>query len=295
MSMLRQNFPVRRLTFLTILLGGLNLPCPQPTDAQTPAPAKEAESLEEIVHQARTTSPADKIAPTMSSTLADSAHSEMLNKLYSAELMRPLSDRFDRMVPGGFKAALAHAREAGLPESLLAEIETVRAMFDVNFPAFVAAAARMEASRPNWKETASMFNTQREFDIYLALVRGAVARERSAPGSFAQAAMRMRKRDIARAVYNDLRMVDGCTDMYCIENNVRFGGTIPVDAWLAKVNPKTHLAINKGTDVTGQPFGPQRAGTMPAVPEATYKAVADAVPDDFWKPYRIPTVATAQR
>ena len=282
-----------RLPLFRIFL--LALICAGRVGAQTPAPVKEPASLEEIMRQPHTGAPTDKIAPTMGGLPAYDAHTQMLRRLYPEELMEPLSDHFDRTVPGGFPAALAHARDAGLPDAMLAEIEVSRAMFDVNFPTLIAAGRRMEAARPNWQESASLFPTQREFDLFLAMVRSTVAQERAKPGSFAQTAMRLRKRDIARAVYNDLRQVDGCSDQYAILHNTRMGQLIPVEGWMAYVNPKSHLAVNKGADVTGQPFGPQRAGDMPAVPEATYRAVADAVPDDFWKPYRVPTVATAQR
>ena len=263
--------------------------------APTPTPAKEAESLEEMTRHPSVGPEPDKIAPSMNGMPTYKAHAERLRQLYSAEVMDPLSDHFDRTVPGGFKAALERARRAGVPDGLLAEIESMRAVFDVNYPALVATLPRMRDSWQHWDEKASVFPNRKEFEIYLRLTFDTVERERKVPGSFAQTAMWMRKHDIARAVYNDLRQVDGSSMQYALMHDPRPGAVIPVEGWMSYVNPKSHLAINKGTDVTGQPFGPQVIGKDPAVPEATYRAVADAVPDDFWKPYRIPAAKTAQR
>lgn len=287
----------RPLSFLAalILAGAATLPVVglvQAQQAQAPA------DPEELSHRAAQHPSAEslKAAREAADNSPAHVHEEMLRRLYTAEVIDPLTDNFDRTTPGGFKAALARARTAGVPGALLAELEVSRAAFDVNFPDLVAALPRMEAARAHWQVSASIFPSPRDFDAFLSIMHNVVARERAEPGSFAPVALRARKRAIARAVYGDLQTIDGASDMYVIENNVHLGQTVPVEGWLAKIaesHPKSHLVINRGADVTGQPFGPQRFGDLPAVPPVTYRALADAVPDEFWKPYRIPNAPAA--
>ena len=208
--------------------------------------------------------------------------------LYPDSLLKPLIDNYDRSVPGGFPVALAHARAAGLPENLLAELEVTHAMFEGDFPALVAALPHLQAARPTWQERTSMFPSFKDFDYLLTLVTESVKRESVAPGSFAQTADRVRKRDIARAVYNDLRVVEGSSDQYSLLHNCHRGDFIPLEGWLAYAPSKARVWANRGADVLGHPFGQQRVGEQPSVPAETYKVVADAVPDSFWAPYPIP-------
>lgn len=221
------------------------------------------------------------------------AHEELLKRLYPPELTDPLKDPFDRTVPGGFRAAAQRARGGGVPESMIVEMEARRAVTDVNYPALVAALARLEAISGHWQEKTSYFSSEREFERYLLAVTLHVAVEKKHPGEFAQTALRMRKLQIAECVYADLHQVDVYTDRYGLTHGLQFGEVVPVESWLALAKPGLHLAINRGTDVTGQPFGPQRVGERPTVPAATYRALVGAVADDFWKPYRIPDGPTA--
>ena len=217
-------------------------------------------------------------------------HEELLKRLYPPELTDPLKDPFDRTVPGGFRAAAQRARAGGVPESMIVEMEARRAVTDVNYPALVAALARLEAVSGHWLETTSFFSSEREFERYLLALTLHVAVEKKHPGEFAQTALRMRKLQIAECVYADLHQVDVYTDLYGLNHGLHFGEVVPVEQWLALAKPGLHLAINRGTDVTGQPFGPQRVGERPTVPPATYRALVGTVSDDFWKPYRIPDV-----
>ena len=222
------------------------------------------------------------------------AHAKLMASLYPEALVMPLTDHYDHSVPGGFPVALARARAAGLPENLLTELEATHAMFEADFPAFAAALPRLQAARAGWQERTSLCSSLKEFDLLLAMATESVRRESVAPGSFAQTAAQVRKRDIARAVYNDLREVDRSCDLYFLLHRCRTGDPIPLEGWLACASTKTHVWANRGADVLGHPFGQQRVGTQPAVPVETYKAVADAVPDSFWTPFLIPG-ATANK
>jgi prepilin-type N-terminal cleavage/methylation domain-containing protein len=96
--------------------------------------------------------------------------------------------------------------------------------------------------------------------------------------------LRARKRSEASKILEDLRVLDGATDQYAIDNN-KTGGTLPSFADL-KTYLKTGTTLyNTGADLFGDSYGPFTVDTVVGVPQAAYNALSDVAPVSFWSPY----------
>ncbi len=97
--------------------------------------------------------------------------------------------------------------------------------------------------------------------------------------------LRARKRSQASRVINDLRLLDGATDQYAIENNKTTGATATFTD--LKVYLKKGASLyNTGNDVLGNPYGPSfTVDSLPRVPTNTRNALSDVANTAFWSPY----------
>jgi len=96
--------------------------------------------------------------------------------------------------------------------------------------------------------------------------------------------LRARKRSQASRILEDLRVLDGATDQYAIDNN-KSGGTNPTFTDL-KVYLKTGSVLySTGADIFGDSYGPFTVDSVIGVPQAAYNALSDVAPVSFWSPY----------
>jgi len=98
--------------------------------------------------------------------------------------------------------------------------------------------------------------------------------------------LRARKRSQASKVINDLRLITAAVDQYAIENNKITGNDVLVDDWKRYLKADTEL-YNTGANLFGHTYNDQVVDTMPAVPLATFNALSDVAPAEFWSPYAV--------
>jgi prepilin-type N-terminal cleavage/methylation domain-containing protein len=97
---------------------------------------------------------------------------------------------------------------------------------------------------------------------------------------------RARKRTQATRILEDLRVLEYALDRWSIEKNKTIGDV----ATIADLRP--YLKINSqlyatGADLFGNPYGPDfPVDYMPQVADATYDALSDVAPAEFWSPYK---------
>ena len=96
--------------------------------------------------------------------------------------------------------------------------------------------------------------------------------------------LRARKRSQATKILNDLRMIDGAVDQYAIETSRSSGFSVPSADWIRYLKKDTVL-YNTGRDLLGNDYGSISVDTLPAVPNASYQALSDVAPTEFWSPY----------
>lgn len=98
--------------------------------------------------------------------------------------------------------------------------------------------------------------------------------------------LRARKRSQATRVLEDLRMIDAAIDQYAIETVKTTGATVSWTDVKAYLKTGTTLYNSNGTDIFGNSFGTLTVDTIPKVPNATFTALSDVAPADFWSPYK---------
>jgi prepilin-type N-terminal cleavage/methylation domain-containing protein len=97
--------------------------------------------------------------------------------------------------------------------------------------------------------------------------------------------LRSRKRSQATQVLEDLRMIAGAMDQYAIENG-KNGTLVPTWADVQKyIKTGTRLYGSGGTDILGNTLKINAIDTAPQVDAATFSALSDVAPVDFWSPY----------
>ena len=97
--------------------------------------------------------------------------------------------------------------------------------------------------------------------------------------------LRSRKRSQATQVLEDLRIIDSAVDQYAIET-ARIAGFSPAwDDILKYVKTGTRLYTSGGADILGNTFAVPTVDSAPKVPAATFTALSDVAPADFWSPY----------
>ena len=96
--------------------------------------------------------------------------------------------------------------------------------------------------------------------------------------------LRARKRSQASRILEDLRQLDGATDMYAIENN-KTSGMNPTFTDLKAYLKTGSVLYSTGADIFGDSYGPYTVDTVIAVPTAAYNNLSDVAPISFWSPY----------
>ena len=97
--------------------------------------------------------------------------------------------------------------------------------------------------------------------------------------------LRSRKRSQATQVLEDLRQIDSAVDQWAIENN-KAGGSAVTWADVQKyIKNGTRLYTSGGKDILGNAFTINAVDTAPQVAAATYTALSDVAPSDFWSPF----------
>ena len=97
--------------------------------------------------------------------------------------------------------------------------------------------------------------------------------------------LRARKRSQATRILNDLRLVDAAVDQYAIETNRTTGDQVQFSDWRNYLKKDTAV-YNTGADLFGHSFGDQTVDTLPMVPGASFNALSDVAPVEFWSPYQ---------
>jgi prepilin-type N-terminal cleavage/methylation domain-containing protein len=98
--------------------------------------------------------------------------------------------------------------------------------------------------------------------------------------------LRSRKRSQATQVLEDLRAIDSAVDQYAIEYN-KAGGFGPL-GWndvQKYIKKDTRLYSSNNADILGNAFTLPSVDYSPQVPAATFSALSDVAPADFWSPY----------
>jgi prepilin-type N-terminal cleavage/methylation domain-containing protein len=110
--------------------------------------------------------------------------------------------------------------------------------------------------------------------------------------------LRSRKRSQATQILQDLRILDAAIDQYCIEYNKGSGGAFGWGDLQKYVKQGTRLYSAFGTifapptDILGNEFQSSGVVDDPTLklymPAATWNALSDVAPADFWSPYGLP-------
>src|SRR4051812_50229107 len=100
--------------------------------------------------------------------------------------------------------------------------------------------------------------------------------------------LRSRKRSQATQVLEDLRLIDAAVDQYAIENNKKKDDACVWADVQKYLKNGTRLYTSGGNDIIGNAFVVPAVDTMPVVPAATFTALSDVAPRDFWGPYIAP-------
>ena len=100
--------------------------------------------------------------------------------------------------------------------------------------------------------------------------------------------LRSRKRSQATQVLEDLRLIDAAVDQYAIENNLKKDADVVWADVQKYLKAGTRLEQSTGKDILGGVFTtPFKVDTIPKVPTATFNALSDVAPTDFWGPHKL--------
>jgi prepilin-type N-terminal cleavage/methylation domain-containing protein len=97
--------------------------------------------------------------------------------------------------------------------------------------------------------------------------------------------LRSRKRSQATQVLEDLRQIDSAVDQWAIENNKAGGSPVTWGDVQKYIKTGTRLYTSSGKDILGNGFTINNVDTPPQVNSATYTALSDVAPSDFWSPF----------
>ena len=99
--------------------------------------------------------------------------------------------------------------------------------------------------------------------------------------------LRARKRSQATRILEDLRMIDAAIDQYAIETNKTSNAAV---AWAdvqkyLKTGSTLYGSVHK--DLLGNELGATfTVDIIPVVPTATFDALSDVAPAEFWSPFK---------
>ena len=98
--------------------------------------------------------------------------------------------------------------------------------------------------------------------------------------------LRARKRTQATRILEDLRVLEYALDRWSIEKNKTVGDIASLSDLRPYLKSETVL-YNTGVDLLGNAYGPDfPVDYMPQVADATFDALSDVAPLEFWSPYK---------
>ena len=97
--------------------------------------------------------------------------------------------------------------------------------------------------------------------------------------------LRSRKRSQATQILEDLRVIDSAVDQYAIETNKSSGATVVWADVQNYLKTGTRLYSSGARDILGNTFTMPSVDTTVKVPAASYNALSDVAPSDFWSPF----------
>ena len=98
--------------------------------------------------------------------------------------------------------------------------------------------------------------------------------------------LRARKRSQATRILEDLRLIDSAIDQYAIETNKAGGANVTWADVQKYLKVGSALYNSGGTDILGSSYGATfTVDTLPGVPAASYTALSDVAPAEFWSPF----------
>ena len=97
--------------------------------------------------------------------------------------------------------------------------------------------------------------------------------------------LRARKRSQATRILEDLRMIDAGVDQYAIESNRTGGFVVPWNDVRAYLKTGSKLYNSGGTDMLTNTYGTFTVDSIPKLSLATFNALSDVAPSDFWSPF----------
>jgi prepilin-type N-terminal cleavage/methylation domain-containing protein len=99
--------------------------------------------------------------------------------------------------------------------------------------------------------------------------------------------LRARKRSQASRVLQDMRMIDSAIDQYAIETNKSTGNAVNWTDIKAYLKTGSKLYNSGGADMLGYQVngGAFTVDGIPRINAATYGALSDVAPLDFWSPF----------
>ena len=107
--------------------------------------------------------------------------------------------------------------------------------------------------------------------------------------------LRARKRSQATQVLEDLRLIDAAIDQYAIERNKAGGTTLTWNDVMLYLKKDTRLYSSTGKDILGnlhnETANTFKVDTVPVVNSATFTALSDVAPTDFWAPFKAAAAA----
>lgn len=100
--------------------------------------------------------------------------------------------------------------------------------------------------------------------------------------------LRSRKRAQAVRVLNEIRSLDSAIDQYTLEHNRRGNEAIgpgDSDYFRLYVKTGTRLYNSLPLDFMGNPYTMTTLDVTPKISTATFNALSDVAPADFWSPF----------
>ena len=98
--------------------------------------------------------------------------------------------------------------------------------------------------------------------------------------------LRSRKRSQATQILEDLRIIDAGIDQYAIETNKPGGFTVTWADVQKYIKNGTRLYNSGNTDILGATFTITSVDSPPKVAAASFTALSDVAPADFWSPFK---------
>lgn len=97
--------------------------------------------------------------------------------------------------------------------------------------------------------------------------------------------LRARKYSQANRTLEDVRIISAAMHQYAIEFKRKPGDPVSWNDILPHIPSGTPLHSSEGKDILGNHYLIKQLDTLPKISPATYNALSDVAPKDFWSPY----------